>query len=108
MPIGLIRKVYDRLEPRVSPAIEKLLRHPLYLKTASKSFELVYRTLLLKKAATRKLLEVANLPTREEQEQLLYQLKKMQYEAQDVKAEMEELRRMMANAGPGEKNDETQ
>ena len=108
MPIGLIKKVYDRLEPRVSPALEKLLRHPLYLRTASKSFELVYRTLLLKKAATRKLLEVANLPTREEQEQLLYQLKKMQYEAQDVKAEMEELKRMVGKAELGEKNDDTQ
>jgi hypothetical protein len=108
MPIGLIRKVYDRIEPRVSPALERLLRHPLYLKTASKSFELVYRTLLVKKAATRKLLEVANLPTREEQEQLLYQLKKMQYEAQDVKAEMEELKRRVGKAALGEKNDAMQ
>jgi hypothetical protein len=108
MPIGLIRKVYDRLEPRVSPALEKLLRHPLYLRTASKSFELVYKTMLLKKIATRRLLEVANLPTREEQEQLLYQLKKMQYEAQDVKAEMEELKRMVGNAAQEGKNDETQ
>jgi hypothetical protein len=92
MPLGLIRKVYEKVEPKVAPVLEGVLRHPLYLRAASKSFEIVYKTIRLRKSVVKRIFDLTNLPTRDEQDEMRYLIKKVQYETQDVREELAELR----------------
>ena len=98
MRLGIIKKVYEKVEPKVAPLLEGALRHPLYLRAASKSFEIVYKTIRLRKNVMRKLFDLSNLPTRDEQDEMRYLIKKVQYETQDVKEELAELREHIARS----------
>jgi hypothetical protein len=103
MPIGIIRKAYDRIEPKVSPVLENIVRHPLYLKATGKTFELAYRALLLRKSLVSRIFNLAQLPDREQQQQMLYMLQKMQSETQDVKEEVEDLKKLVRKVADEEK-----
>jgi len=98
MPLGLIKKVYGKVEPKVAPVLEGVLRHPLYLRAASKSFELLYRSIRLRKSIVKKIMDLSNLPTKEEQDEMRYLIKKVQYETQDVKEELAELRELIGRS----------
>jgi len=98
MPLGLIRKVYEKVEPKVAPVLEGVLRHPLYLRAASKSFEIIYKSIRLRKNLVKKIFDLSNLPTRDEQDEMRYLIKKVQYETQDVKEELAELRELLGRS----------
>ena len=95
MPVGLIKKVYLKVEPRVSPVLEGIFSHPLYLKAAGKTLETVYRAIRLRRDVLGRIYDVSLLARREKQDEILNMVQVVRYETQDMKEEIEDLKKQI-------------
>ncbi|MFH1438189.1 MAG: hypothetical protein ABIJ56_20940 [Pseudomonadota bacterium] len=97
--------MYTKVEPAVSPVLEGILSHPLYLKAAGKTLEAVYRAIRLRRDVLGRIYDFSHLARREKQDEILHMVQVVKYETQDMKEELEDLKKQLREMEEGKDKD---